>query len=411
MEVQAQECHALRRPHCIVANFPLRKLEAAETAKTERLKRLRVLELRQLRHAGVAGANVWPGRRNEIPADISWVVNEGQMAPRVDVVASLKESTLSKKGGGGGGGGGEGGEEKKAAGGGKGGEKEDTSLDGEEGAEEGEDGGEGEAAAGVLDENSLSNLLYPPTALKTPNQKRLQMALLGEYAREIRKNFNVHFDKIMSLKEEEVDKIQERTTRIKEILSELDSKEDYFQPRWDRNERPHEVLTVTDAEMSCKPYETEEMREAKRRAEEERRRREEEAKKDNIGERALNDMMYGQLEVKKENVMDQELLPPEWAADAGPEEEWTAEMVKEIEEFRAAKKALEDEREKQRKALELELKKLRTEVADICKSFDEKVKDLSDIRVQVQVIVTTQELYSLRLAMGIMETEGRHINL
>ena len=37
--------------------------------------------------------------------------------------------------------------------------------------------------------------------------------------------------------------------------------------------------------------------------------------------------------------------------------------------------------------------------------FDEKVKDLADIRVQVQVVVTTQELYSLRLAMGIMETE------
>ena len=103
--------------------------------------------------------------------------------------------------------------------------------------------------------------------------------------------------------------------------------------------------------------------------------------------------------------MDQELEPPAWAADAGPEEEWTVEMVKEMDEFRAAKKALDDEREKQRKALELELKKLRTEVSDICKGFDEKVKDLADIRVQVQVVVTTQELYSLRLAMGIMETE------
>lgn len=398
MEVQAQEVHALQKAHCIVANFPIRKLDGKEAAKADRLKRLRVLELRQLRHAGVVGSNVWPGRRNEIPDDISWIVNEGQLAPRIDVVASLKESKAeSKKKGG------EGGEEKPAAA--AKGEKDDATEDGEEDAHEGEEEGEGEAAGGGLDEKSLMTLLYPPTALKTPNQKRLQMVLLAELTREIRKNFNGHFDKIMSLKEEEVDKIEERNIRIQEILTELVSKEDFFKPSWDSKERPHEVLTVTDAEMTCKPYETEEMREVKRRAEEERKRREEESKKDNIGERALNDMMFGQLEIKKENVMDQELEPPAWAAEAGPEEEWTVEMVKEMEEFRAAKKALEDEREKQRKALELELKKLRTEVSDICKGFDEKVKDLADIRVQVQVVVTTQELYSLRLAMGIMETE------
>ena len=57
-------------------------------------------------------------------------------------------------------------------------------------------------------------------------------------------------------------------------------------------------------------------------------------------------MMFGQLEIK-ENVMDQLSRRP--GRRAGPK--WTVEMVKEMDEPRAAKKALDDEREKQRKAL------------------------------------------------------------
>ena len=62
--------------------------------------------------------------------------------------------------------------------------------------------------------------------------------------------------------------------RIKEILDDLGSDEDYFRPGWTSGEQPDEVLEVKRSEMSCVPYETAEMKEARRRQEEERRRRE-----------------------------------------------------------------------------------------------------------------------------------------
>ena len=35
----------------------------------------------------LAGAydNVWPGRRNEVPSNVSWIINEGTLAPVIDV--------------------------------------------------------------------------------------------------------------------------------------------------------------------------------------------------------------------------------------------------------------------------------------------------------------------------------------
>ena len=63
------------------------------------------------------------------------------------------------------------------------------------------------------------------------------------------------------------------------------------------------------------------------------------------------------------------------------EGELSDEQRKELDEYNAKIKAQEEEREKYRKALELELKKLRIEVTELCKAFDEKVKECADQRV------------------------------
>jgi hypothetical protein len=50
--------------------------------------------------------------------------------------------------------------------------------------------------------------------------------------------------------------------------------------------------------------------------------------------------------------------------------------------------ALEEEQAKRRKALELELKKLRTEVSDAVKVFDDKVYEMATLRLQVHQVHT-----------------------
>ena len=72
---------------------------------------------------------------------------------------------------------------------------------------------------------------------------------------------NTRFDVLFAAKESEVEKIDERNVRVKEILNELNSDEDYYQPEWTIHERPDSVLEVSRAEMSCVPYESAKARE------------------------------------------------------------------------------------------------------------------------------------------------------
>jgi len=122
-------------------------------------------------------------------------------------------------------------------------------------------------------------------------------------------------------------------------------------------------------------------------------------------------MMYGTIEIRKDSdKLSKELTMPAWMQEL-TFEEMTDEQRKELEEFNAMQKALEEEREKHRKALELELKKLRIDVNEVCKAFDEKVKEIADYRVLTMNVVVTQELYMIRLAVGLMEREDAKIQM
>ena len=76
-----------------------------------------------------------------------------------------------------------------------------------------------------------------------------------------------------------------------------------------------------------------------------------------------------------------------------------------LEDFEARQKALLEEKEKYRKGLELELKKLRTDVSELCRYVDERVSELFKLRISTQMQIYVQELYSLRLVLVLMEEE------
>ena len=65
-------------PHTSVTNMPIVK-QSTETEQTlEKCKRIRLMELKEMQLAG-AYDNVWPGRRNEVPSNVSWIINEGTL--------------------------------------------------------------------------------------------------------------------------------------------------------------------------------------------------------------------------------------------------------------------------------------------------------------------------------------------
>lgn len=58
----------------------------------------------------------------------------------------------------------------------------------------------------AADESDPTYLLYPPLALRTPRQKRVQIILLGELVLNVQAAFNRHLDRLHSAKDDCMDK-------------------------------------------------------------------------------------------------------------------------------------------------------------------------------------------------------------
>ncbi|CAM9864950.1 unnamed protein product, partial [Laminaria digitata] len=74
-----------------VENFAIRRRSPEELALVRKVKQLRALELRDVRRGTYSASRAWPGLLDEVPSDISWMVNEGRLAPVVDVVQALRD--------------------------------------------------------------------------------------------------------------------------------------------------------------------------------------------------------------------------------------------------------------------------------------------------------------------------------
>lgn len=465
MEVPLTEVRSLHNTKMAVANMPLAKPKAAQARLLECAKRLRLVELREMRlvqrkdaaaaraaaqaavkrpkgssdakHAQAVAAagnaaagqvmmrdrrdGAWPGRRDAVPQQVSWIVNEGTLTPVMDVV-SVKKLELyppddgKKKKKGGDDGDGEGGE-------GKGGEEGAADDDDDE---EDEDSRAPEVEMDFepppLEESSVLTYLYPPTALFTKAQRRLQVLFLQELERGLKHAYNVHVTALASAKADAVERIDERNTRLRDIAVALNLDPEtesgaFVVPR-DPRENPDDLLDVAESEMTEVPYETEAFKAAKAAAEAARLQAEAEAKKDNIGERALQDMMNGTLESKVKGALEKVMRPmPDWmlefvaaeneepggmeglaAMSETQREEYDA-YLEEVAAFEAAAAA-------EKLALEEERDRLKAEIHDICVNFDAQVFQLHSLRVHASLAVATQGLYSLRLGVGVMQGEA-----
>ncbi|KFO84226.1 WD repeat-containing protein 96, partial [Buceros rhinoceros silvestris] len=276
---------------------------------------------------------------------------------------------------------------------------------------------EGEEAEEVMADDSTSyclvgslsseyggdtSILYHQWDLHTREQKVNQLVLLKDIIYQVKTAFNKEFDVVAQQKEQEIARVKERNLRIREILAQLDLQVEVWEPALTDDEIPERALTVEDSEIKVEKYSTEQEREkAEMLAELEMERRL--AATDDERLRALNDMMGGVLEVKKEDILKMDIPPPPFISK--PEHLWNDEEKQIFREHEKKVKKLNEEKEKYRKALENELKKLEASIQETTQNFDETVCKLSERKVKSEMVICQEELKIVNLVYALLLDE------
>ncbi|MCO5566368.1 hypothetical protein L7F22_020045 [Adiantum nelumboides] len=240
-----------------------------------------------------------------------------------------------------------------------------------------EDAEESEAlTAELLEKGPVENVLYDAFDLTTSKRKRTQRFLLFRQLQLIREAFNKKFANFEESKESIIEKIQEMHLQISELQKKLGLKDDFMLPRLENHDDYESAFTVKDEEVhATKPgIKSSSIDTADRKGPKQGT---------NSAERALQDMMGGKLEHKKEEIaVEVEIEKPAWML-RNPKT-FTKEQMKEIKEFDAKMKTVKEEKEKKQRAHEFEMRKLKNDIQDLMNSFDASLLELFNQRLQVK---------------------------
>ncbi|XP_059155950.1 cilia- and flagella-associated protein 43-like [Physella acuta] len=249
-----------------------------------------------------------------------------------------------------------------------------------------------------------NELFYSQFELHTREQKITQIILLEDAIHRIKEAFNKEFDEVYSKKEQEISKYKEKNKRIAKIIKDLNLDEEVTDPNMSVVEKPELLLEVLDSEIKVERYLTPEQRkrmEEERLLEEERLARE---RGDNARERALEMMMGGVLEIKKEDELKKDVPKPPFMLTK-KEDEYSEEEQKLYKEYLKKVQDLNEEREKFRKQLEAELKKLQATIQENLQAFDDVLYGLFMRKIKVMMVVYQEELKILRLRFTMLVQE------
>lgn len=134
-------------------------------------------------------------------------------------------------------------------------------------------------------------------------------------------------------------------------------------------------------------------------------RRKELEKLDNWRERGLMDMMGGVLQIRREDELKKDIPIPPFAKEK-PQEEWTADEVKQYQVYEQKVRDLNEEREKLKKQLLTEINKINEQIAECYQNFDQVLLGLHQRKVKTQQAIYQEELKILRtLNSLIVDTE------
>lgn len=162
------------------------------------------------------------------------------------------------------------------------------------------------------------------------------------------------------------------------------------------------MLVVEDGEIKVEKWIS--PAEIQAREEEERLQRAQ-AAGDDTADRALNQMMGGSLAgASAIGKLDQVMVKPDHLIPAEGEE-LLEEQAKELKEWEAQYKAFIADQEAYARTLDSEAKKLKSEMLEECKKFDEGLLDLAAARLENDYKVYELELYKIKLTQAIAQEE------
>ncbi|KAM4775660.1 cilia- and flagella-associated protein 43 isoform 1-T1 [Cyanocitta cristata] len=278
------------------------------------------------------------------------------------------------------------------------------SEEGEKAAEEVADDGASHCLNGSLScqYGGDTSTLYHQCDLHTREQKLHQTILLKDVIYKVKTAFNEEFDAIVQQKEQEIARVKEANMKIREILEQLELQVEVWEPVLTDDEMPERALTVQDSEIKAEKYLTQEEKEQlELLAKLERERRL--AATDDERLRALDDMMGGVLEIRREDVLKMDIPPPSFISR--PEDLWSEEEKKTFEDYEKKVKELNEDKEEYREFLRNEWKKLEDSIKETTKNFDECVCKLSEKKVKSQMVIYQEELKIVNLIYALLLDE------
>ncbi|KAM9052030.1 cilia- and flagella-associated protein 43 isoform 8-T8 [Megaptera novaeangliae] len=248
-----------------------------------------------------------------------------------------------------------------------------------------------------------TSLLSSQLELHSREEKINQIILLKDIIYKVKTAFNSEFDAAYKQKEIEIARVKENNVRIQEIVLDLELEESIWQPEFEDCEKPERTLIVESTEITAQRHinpwqkaKTELLvtREMERLLL---------SRGPNTRRRALMDMMGGVLEVKKEDIL--RMVIPQPAFMSKPDALWSEEERKQFKAYEKKVKELNEERDKYRKSLETEMKKLQNSIQESTQNFDEHLKRLFERRVRAEMVVSQEELKINNLVFSLMLDE------
>ncbi|XP_037553676.1 cilia- and flagella-associated protein 43 [Nematolebias whitei] len=242
--------------------------------------------------------------------------------------------------------------------------------------------------------------IYDQFSLQTIEQRINQTVLLQDVIYSIKMAFNTEFEARHRQKLQELRRVGTRNKRIREIMQELDVNRELWESGLMDSEWPERLLTVDDSEIQAEKYLTPE-------EEEERKKMEETylaAKGDDSREKALDDMMDGALQVQKVDILKMEIPVPEFVLTK-PDNHWSEEEKNVYKEFEKKTKELNEEKDKYKRSLEIEMRNLQKFSKEGTEKFDETLTKLMEKKVEHTAAIYQEELMIIYLADSVLTEE------
>ncbi|XP_012578915.1 PREDICTED: cilia- and flagella-associated protein 43 [Condylura cristata] len=247
------------------------------------------------------------------------------------------------------------------------------------------------------------SLLSSQLELHSREEKINQIILLKDIIYKVKTAFNNEFDAAYKQKEFEIMRVKEKNVRLQEIIVDLELEESIWQPEFDDFEKPERILVVENNEITAPRHVSSRQKDKIGSAITHEMEQSLLSRKSDTRQRALMDMMGGVLEVKKEDIL--RMVIPQPAFMAKPDALWTEEERKQFKEYEKKVKELNEERDKYRKSLEAEMKKLQNSIQESTQNFDEHLKRLFEKRVKAEMVVNQEELKINNLVFSLLLDE------